>query len=117
MTLGALKWSLLALVLALPLAACSQAEPPVPEFQTVTVDLREPATRLASAGGSVPLPVRKPVDVAAVPEGERAAAAGAPSKPEGFAVASTRYLRRLLPDFNQITACPNGITCTAAFAN
>jgi hypothetical protein len=129
------------LFLALALAACSQSEPPVPEFQTVTIG--EPAARLARAGQSVPLPVRKPTTLASAPVQSQeptvvAAARAEPAEqdivsptpvgPDGRPVASsqtiasseygsvTRYFKKWLPDFNQITNCPNGITCQA-FAN
>jgi hypothetical protein len=135
MTLAALRWTLLASTLA----ACSQSEPPpVPAFETVTIDLRETSSQL------VPLPARKPLGLATAPAGARepsvvAAALVSPAKqdivspapigPNGRisaspqAVASseygsvTRYFKRWLPDFNKITDCPSGITCQAAFAN
>jgi len=126
------------LLLALTLSACSQSEPPVPEFETVTTDFREPASQL------VPLPMRKPAVVATAPVGSRestvvAAALSAPAKqdivspapvgPDGRPAAAsqtvalsdygpvTRYLKKWLPNFNKITECPNGITCQTAFAN
>ena len=103
--------------LALTLAACSQSEPPVPEFQTVVIDLREPGTRLADGGPSVPLPTRKPQYAAAAPTtAATSTVAAASTQSHGSIIASVRYLQRLLPDFNQITNCPNGITCQA-FAN
>jgi hypothetical protein len=129
------------LFLALALAACSQSEPPVPEFQTVTI--AEPAARLARAGQSVPLPVRKPTTLASAPvqsqepaviaaaraaPGEQDIVSPAPIGPNESPRASSttvassqyasaiRYFKRWLPDFNQITNCPDGITCQA-FAN
>jgi hypothetical protein len=120
-------------LLTMTLAACSQSEPPVPEFQTVTIDLREP-------GANVPLPTRKPAYTAAAIEShEETVVAAAPANqdivspipmgPDGRIIASpqtvasseygsvTRYFKRWLPDFNKITDCPSGVTCQAAFTN
>jgi len=128
--------ALSSVLLALALAACSQSEPPVPEFETVTTDFREPPSQ------RVPLPARKPAVVATAPAGPRqsavvAAALSAPAKqdivspapvgpdgsPAAASVASsdyapvTRNLKKRLPNFNTFTECPNGITCQTAFAN
>jgi hypothetical protein len=124
-------------LLTLTLAACSQSEPPVPEFETVTIDFRERAAQL------VPLPARKPAALASAPAGLGAPAVVAaataadasdvvsptPMGPDGRISAApqtvassdygsvTRYFKRWLPDFNKITDCPSGVTCQAAFAN
>lgn len=134
-----MKFASLSLVLlALALSACSQAEAPVPAFQTVVIDFREPGARVAGYSSTMPLPERRPANVASAPaqSPEAVVVATAPVEqdivsptplgPDGRPVASsttvassehvTRYLRKLLPDFNQITDCPNGITCRTGFA-
>lgn len=64
MNFAALRSVFLAPALALALTACAQNEPPVPEFETITYDLREPAARFADAEPSIPLPTRKPAALA-----------------------------------------------------
>jgi len=105
MNLAALRM----LLLALPLAACSQTEQPIPEFQTVTIDLREPGPRLAEGEHTAPPPARKPAYAAA------AAPSAAPEPATGPQVASSGP-SRWIPDFGRLTDCPDGVLCHA-FAN
>jgi hypothetical protein len=96
------------LLLALPLAACSQTEQAIPEFRTVTIDLREPSPRLADGAGGVPPPERKPYAAAAAPSDAQEAATG----PQVASSGSPRWI----PDFGRLTDCPDGVLCHA-FAN
>jgi hypothetical protein len=89
--------------LALALAACSQSEPPVPQFQTVTVN-GDSGAQMATTEDAVPLPVRKATVLAD--------AAGASREPAVFAsVPSTQGMVSPTP------VGPDGRAVVAAVAH
>jgi hypothetical protein len=103
------------LLLALPLAACSQAEQTIPEFETVTIDLRE--TGVAFAGRLVPLPTHKPGYAIASPAYTAPAAVASAPEPVvetyGDSTVASSRASRWIPDFGGLTDCPNGVLCNA----
>jgi hypothetical protein len=103
------------LLLALPLAACSQTEQTIPAFETITIDLRETGSEFA--GRLVPLPIHKPGYAIASPiNAPEPVVASNPEPVTGSSgestVASSRP-SRWIPNFGGLTDCPNGVLCNA----
>jgi hypothetical protein len=98
MRLGAFSSALLALAVS----ACAQSEPPVSQFETVTINLSQPASQLGGKARSVPLPVRKPAHTAAADPPPLAAPPSQVS--QDAAPDSAPFLPRM-PNLRQIASC------------